>query len=72
MGGERVCLRMLHNFYIFTWIDRGFLLLTGLSRADWRIHKEAPLRLKLLDFLWFCQSTSSDATILLSMVTILA
>ncbi|KAM0064044.1 putative ApaG domain-containing protein [Helianthus debilis subsp. tardiflorus] len=42
------------------------------SIEDWRIHKEAPFRLKLLDFLWFCQSTSSDATILLSMVTILA
>ncbi|KAJ0862774.1 hypothetical protein HanPSC8_Chr12g0522181 [Helianthus annuus] len=71
IGGERVCLRMLHNFYGFTCIDRGFLHVYP-GQAYWRIHKEAPLRLKLLDFLWFCQSTSSDATILLSMVTILA
>ncbi|MFS7980656.1 hypothetical protein Hanom_Chr10g00941891 [Helianthus anomalus] len=48
---------MLHKFYCFTWIDRGFLLVYP-GQVYWRIHKEALLRLKLLDFLWFCQSTS--------------
>ncbi|MFS7888484.1 hypothetical protein Hanom_Chr00s000001g01595671 [Helianthus anomalus] len=62
---------MLHNFYGFTWIDRGFLQVYP-GQVYWRIHKEVPLRLRLLDFLWFCHSTSSDAAILLSMVTILA
>ncbi|KAM0032909.1 putative ApaG domain-containing protein [Helianthus debilis subsp. tardiflorus] len=55
--GKRVCLRMLNKFYCFTWIDRGFLYVYP-GQVYWRIHKEALLRLKLLDFLWFCQSTS--------------
>ncbi|MFS7969689.1 putative ApaG domain-containing protein [Helianthus anomalus] len=39
--------------------------------VDWEIQKEAPLRLKLLNFILFCQITSSDATVLFSIVTIL-